>query len=108
MVGSEARFSCQIIFWHSSLYRTYDVPEEPWQVPAAADFPAMGEDIWKLALPLDVMPDWENQSKGNPDVMFLNKLKTKHPSVNRGVVNVFPAFHARRHIDARQRLSEKA
>ena len=67
-------------------YATYDVPEEPWPVPAVAE---MADDIWNLALPLDVMPDWQNKSKGNPTVPFLNAIKTKHPNPTRWVANVF-------------------
>ena len=47
-------------------YATYDVPNEPWQVPVEAEFPKMAaDDIRGMALPLDDMPDWQNKSKGN-------------------------------------------
>ena len=49
----------------------------------------MADDIWNLALPLDVMPDWQNKSKGNPTVPFLNAIKTKHPDPTRWVADVF-------------------
>ena len=85
----EARPAFHAIFLAFAPYSTYDVPEEPWQVPLEAEFPKMADDIWNLALPLDDMPDWQNKSKGNPTVPFLNAIKTKHPNLTRWVANVF-------------------
>ena len=79
MVGREARFSCQIICLAFAPYSTYDVPEEPWLVPAVAEFPAMADDIWDLALPLDDMPLLAGQKRGQPNGAVFERNKDKAP-----------------------------